>query len=210
MARWSEQTASSYLASSLDWSCRWSDRPAAGLRSCGRPLESAHDSKQVNRLHTFLPRLWRRGRHPDGYRARLPASHYVHRGRSRRSTSRRHRSAGRGPVVGTQPVQHLPAESASILQQEGQAKIFPRGRPCAPTDPVNSQPTQAVGPLGGPLHCQQGARKRLLLPDRCSEAPSAQKGRLWQRDITPVECKSSSKILQLMQYVSRYPFVLKY
>ena len=31
-----------------------------------------------------------------------------------------------------------------------------------------------------------------------------------QRDRTPVECKSSSKILQLMQYVSHYPFVLKY
>ena len=62
---------------------------------------------------------------------------------------------GRGPAVSTQPVQHLLAEPAQILQQEGQAEIFPRGRPCAPTDPADSRPAHVVGTLGRPLYCQQ-------------------------------------------------------
>src|SRR3954465_6243751 len=137
-------------------------------------------------------------------------SHDVHQGGSRRSATRWRRSAGRGTAVGTQPVQHLPAEATPLLQQEGQAEILPRGRPCAPADPANSRPTQVVGTLGRPLHHQQGARQRLLLPDQRSEAPSTEEGRLRQRDGATMERESSSKILQLMQYVPRYPFVLKY
>src|SRR3954469_12164558 len=120
------------------------------------------------------------------------------------------RSAGRGSAVGTQPVQHLPAEPTSLLQQEGQAEILSRGRPCAPADLANSRPAQVVGSVGRPLHHQQGAGQRLLLPDRRSEAPSTQEGRLRQRDGATMERESSSKILQLMQYVPRYPFALKY
>ena len=95
-------------------------------------------------------------------------------------------------------------ESLQILQQEGQAEIFPRGKPCAPVDPANSRPAQAVGAWGRPLHYQQGAGKRLLVPNRCSEAPSMQEGRLRQGDRAAMECKSPPKILQLMQYVPRY------
>ena len=47
---------------------------------------------------------------------------------------------------------HLLAESALILQPQGQAAILPRGGPCAPADPANSRPTQALGPLGRPFH----------------------------------------------------------
>src|SRR4051812_2822413 len=116
---------------------------------------------------------------------------------------RRRRSAGRGPAVGTQPVQHLPAEPTSLLQQEGQAEILPGGRPCAPVDPANSRPAQVVGSLGRPLHRQQGPGQRLLLLDRRPEAQGTQEGRLRQRNGATMERESSSKILQQMQYVSR-------
>ena len=39
-----------------------------GRVAANRPVESAHDSKQVNRLHALLPRLRCRTCHPNGHR----------------------------------------------------------------------------------------------------------------------------------------------
>ena len=74
----------------------------------------------------------------------------------------------------TQPVRHLPAGFAPLPQPEGQAKILPRSQSCAPADPANSRPAQALGPLGRPLRRQQCPRQRLLLPDRRIEAEGTQ------------------------------------
>ena len=78
------------------------------------------------------------------------------------------------PAVSPQPVRHLPARAAPLLQPQGQAKIFPTGRPCAPADPANSRPAQALGPLGRSLRRQQGTRQRLLLLDRRTKTKSTQ------------------------------------
>ena len=43
-------------------------------------------------------------------------------------------------------------QSAPILQPQGEAKILPGGRPCAPADLVNSRTAQALGILGRPLY----------------------------------------------------------
>jgi len=117
------------------------------------------------------------------------------------------RSVGRGPAVGAQPVQHLPAESASILQQEGQAKIFPRGRPCASANPANSRPAQALGPLGRPLRRQQGTRQRLLLLDRRAKTKSTQERRLRQGVGATMERKPPKTILQLKSSMYHAPLL---
>ena len=93
-----------------------------------------------------------------------------------RSARRRRRPAGRRPAVSTQPVRHLPAGFAPLPQPQGQAKIFPRGRPGASADPANSRPAQALGPLGRPFRHQQGTRQRLLLLDRRKKTKSTQEG----------------------------------
>ena len=123
---------------------------------------------------------------------------------------RRRRPAGRKPAVSPQPVCNLPAGFAPLPQPEGQAKIFPRGRSCAPADLANSRPSQALSPLGGPLRHQQSSRQRLLLPDRCTEAEGTQERRLRQGVGTTMERQPPSKILQLKCSMYHANFCIKY
>ena len=123
---------------------------------------------------------------------------------------RRRRPAGRRLTVSPQPVRHLSAGPAPLPQPEGQAEILPRGRSCAPADPANSRPAQALGPLGGPLCHQQSLRQRLLLPDRRAEAEGTKERRLRQRVGTTMERQPPPKILQLKCSMYHANFCTKY
>ena len=72
-----------------------------------------------------------------------------------------------------------------------------RSQPCAPANPANSRPAQALGPLGRPLRRQQGTRQRLLLLDRRAKTKSTQERRLRQGVGATMERKPPKTILQL-------------